>query len=184
MALSRDEESKLLLLARRVIEGFARKESRAEPTAPVEENLLENRGAFVSLHKGSSLRGCIGVFTPETPLYKTVAEMALSAASNDNRFRPVEASELPDITIEISALTPLERITDTSAIEIGTHGIYIIKGMNRGVLLPQVATEHNFGREEFLQETCYKAGLSGECWKDESTEIYTFKAEVFSEEGN
>jgi AmmeMemoRadiSam system protein A len=176
-----DEEKKLLLrISRETVAAAAAGKAAPEPVVPPYEALKENRGAFVTLHKDSGIRGCIGVFTGEAPLYKTVQEMAEAAARRDNRFSPVEEHELKDILIEISALTPLRPIKDVSEIEVGRHGIYIVKGFQRGVLLPQVAVLHHMTRDEFLDNTCLKAGLAQGCWK-RGAEIYIFEAEVFGE---
>ena len=115
------------------------------------------------------------------PLDETVREMADAAALRDYRFHPVTPPELADIDIEISALSPLRRITNISEIEIGTHGIWITKGVNRGVLLPQVATEQGWDRNTFLQQTCRKAFLPPDAWKDPETIIEIFSAQIFRE---
>jgi AmmeMemoRadiSam system protein A len=125
------------------------------------------------------LRGCIGSFDTGQPLYKTVQEMAEAAAFRDPRFRPVREDELPYIELEISVLTPLSQITEPEQIEVGLHGIMIRKGFQAGLLLPQVATERNWDRVTFLEETCRKAGLPKDAWKDEDAEIYVFSANVF-----
>lgn len=180
MPLTSAEKNSLLKIARLVIETYVRERHlpSVEVTQPA---LMEGRGAFVSLHKDSGLRGCIGRFDFDTPLYKTVAEMAFSAATQDSRFSPVAPEELENIIIEISALTPLKEVTDTSEIIIGRHGIYIVKGFHRGVLLTQVAIENSFDREEFLDQTCLKAGLPLGAWK-KGAKIYIFEAEIFKEE--
>lgn len=174
------EKKFLLNIARHTIETYA-KEKKIPAFSASAAELLEKRGAFVSLHKGYELRGCIGVFTSDKPLYLTVVEMAVAASSQDPRFKPVAADELQQISIEISVLTPLKKTSDVSEIEVGRHGIYIIKGRNRGVLLPQVAAEHGWDRDAFLSHTCIKAGLAPDCWKDKGVEIYTFEAEIFGE---
>ena len=115
------------------------------------------------------------------PLDETVREMAEAAATRDYRFQPVTPQEIPDIDIEISALSPLWKIDDINEIEIGTHGIWITKGVYRGVLLPQVATEQGYDRIAFLQQTCRKAGLPPDAWKDSDTVIEIFIADVFGE---
>jgi AmmeMemoRadiSam system protein A len=132
------------------------------------------------LHKRGALRGCIGIITAEKPLYKTVQEMTIAAASHDPRFMPVEASELPFIDIEISVLSPLKKIDDISEIELGKHGILMEKNFHRGVFLPQVATETGWRKEEFLGHcSADKAGLGWDGWK--TADIYIFTATVFSE---
>ncbi len=144
-------------------------------------NLLEHRGAFVTLHRHGQLRGCIGTFIADRPLYEIVGDMAISAAFNDPRFRPLSPSELDEIDLEVSALTPLRETTDLDEIQVGIHGIYIVNGPYRGVLLPQVATEYGWDRYTFLDQTCIKAGMAPGCWKDPNTKVYIFSAEVFGE---
>jgi AmmeMemoRadiSam system protein A len=146
--------------------------------APV---LAERRGAFVSLHRRGQLRGCIGYIEACKPLLQTVQEMAPAAAFQDPRFRPLQADELADLEIEISVLTPMRLIKSTDEIEVGKHGLYIIRGLNRGLLLPQVATQYHWDRQAFLEHTCNKAGLPSDAWKDPYTQIFTFRAEIFSD---
>jgi AmmeMemoRadiSam system protein A len=143
------------------------------------EKLNEKRGAFVTLHKGGLLRGCIGNIRGRHPLYQTVAQMAEEAAFNDPRFPPLSKEELTDVDIEISALTPLRRIEDVEEITVGRDGIYIEKGFFSGLLLPQVATEHDWDRQTFLEQTCFKAGLHKDAWKEKDTKIYVFSADIF-----
>ncbi len=139
-----------------------------------------HRGAFVTLHLGGQLRGCIGTFRASQPLSRVVGQMAVSAALHDPRFPPVRWDELAAVEIEISALTPLVPVSDPATIEVGRHGIYITRGHNSGVLLPQVALEWGWDREEFLEQTCRKAGLPRDAWQRGAT-IELFEAEVFSE---
>jgi len=141
--------------------------------------LGEEWGAFVTLNKKGQLRGCIGHIIGDRPLINTVAEMARAAALQDPRFPPVRPSELPDIEFEISVLTPIRTIDDIEEIKVGRDGIIITRGMNRGLLLPQVATEYGWDRTTFLEHTCVKAGLPRNAWKDEGTVIEMFSAEVF-----
>jgi AmmeMemoRadiSam system protein B/AmmeMemoRadiSam system protein A len=141
--------------------------------------LEEPRGAFVCLHKGSELRGCIGTVEPRYPLAETIKKMAVEAAFGDPRFCSLATEELDAIDIEISVLTPLKRITDPGEIEIGKHGLLIRKGYRSGLLLPQVATEHSWDRTQFLQWTCTKAGLPRNAWQSPDIEIYAFSADVF-----
>jgi AmmeMemoRadiSam system protein A len=147
-------------------------------TSPV---LEEPRGAFVSLHRRGQLRGCIGYIEAIKPLLETVREMAPAAAFQDPRFRPLQADELADLEIEISVLTPLKLIKSTDEIEVGQHGLYIVRGLNRGLLLPQVATQYHWDRQTFLGQTCNKAGLPGDAWKDPGTQIFIFRAEIFAD---
>jgi hypothetical protein len=142
-------------------------------------NLQEKRGAFVSLHKGGRLRGCIGQIVPAKPLHRTIADMAAAAAFDDPRFDPLALKEMKDLELEISVLTPMERLKNPDEIEIGKHGLYIKKGFYSGLLLPQVAVEYGWDRNTFLEETCRKAGLSRGAWKEKGTEIYIFSADIF-----
>ncbi len=143
------------------------------------ETLKERRGAFVSLHSRGQLRGCIGRIQPNQPLHQIVEEMALAAAFEDPRFSPLTLKELKDLELEISVLTPLQRIKDVQEIEVGKHGLYIRKGFHSGLLLPQVATEHEWDPLTFLEETCRKAGLPRNAWKEKDAEIYLFSADIF-----
>jgi len=180
MALEREDRITLLKIARAAIEAELKGEA-LRLSAITSPALMEKRGAFVTLHKQGQLRGCIGNFVSRKSLYETVADMALSAAFNDPRFKPLEAGELPEIDIEISALTPLEPLSSPEEIEVGKHGIYIINGPYSGVLLPQVATEYGWDRYTFLDQTCLKAGMMPGCWKMPDTKILVFSAEVFGE---
>jgi AmmeMemoRadiSam system protein A len=144
--------------------------------------LGQNMGAFVTLHEHGQLRGCIGNLIGQQPLYLTIRDMAVESATGDPRFAPVGLAELKDIEIEISALSPMQRVDSADKIEIGKHGVMVRRGFNSGVFLPQVATETGWSKEEFLDELCaQKAGLPADAWKDKSTELYVFTAEVFSE---
>jgi AmmeMemoRadiSam system protein A len=145
----------------------------------ITDNLSQERGAFVTLHKNGSLRGCIGYIVPVAPLHETVKQMAVAAAFDDPRFPPLSEEELKNINIEISALTPLKKINDINEIQVGKHGILIKKGFASGVLLPQVATDYNWDRLTFIEQTCMKAGLTENCWREKDTEIYIFSAEIF-----
>jgi MEMO1 family protein len=174
-----EEEKKLLhQIARTVIENKAT--GKPVPEFKVDASILrEHRGAFVTVQKKGQLRGCIGYIEGRGPLHKTIEEMAEAAAFRDPRFSPVRDNELPDLTIEISVLTPLKKITDVKEIEVGKHGIYLKKGWNSGLLLPQVATEYGWDRLTFLEHTCQKAGLPSHAWKEKNTEIYIFSADIF-----
>ncbi|MBN2071329.1 MAG: AmmeMemoRadiSam system protein B [Candidatus Krumholzibacteriota bacterium] len=179
--ISREDRLFLLRYARRVIEDrLSGKET--DDDIPDSRVLGEKRGGFVTLKKRGQLRGCIGYIEAIKPLAETVAEMAASAAFNDTRFNPVSKEELDDIAIEISVLSPVRKIDDPSIIVVGKHGIIITRGRNRGLLLPQVATEWKWDRETFLSQTCVKAGLDPDAWKLEGTLIEIFSAEIFSEE--
>ena len=139
-------------------------------------------GSFVTLHEAGQLRGCIGNMVGNQPLYLTVRDMAVEAATGDPRFSPVNFTELKNIEIEISVLSVLEKVDSADQIELGKHGVIVRRGFNSGVFLPQVATETGWTKEQFLSYLCaQKAGLEPDAWKDKSTEIFIFTAEVFSE---
>ncbi len=177
--LSKEEKSSLIELVRDTIR--ARLNEQPLPHFnPATERLSQNSGAFVTLHKKGALRGCIGYVEAIKPLYQSVQDMALAAAFQDPRFPPLTENELDDIDIEISVMSPIRRIDGVDEIKVGTHGIIIKRGFYQGLLLPQVATEQGWDRDTFLQHSCYKAGLDGDCWKKPDTEIYVFSAEVFS----
>ncbi len=179
--LNREQRKKLLELARNSIETYLKtgKKLQIKETDPL---FLKEMGAFVTLHEHSELRGCIGNIVGKGPLYLTIRDMAVEAATGDPRFNAVEPDELKNIEIEISVLTPLERVDDPDKIQMGVHGVLVRRGFSSGVFLPQVATETGWSREEFLSNLCsHKAGLDSEAWKEKATELYVFSAEVFSE---
>ncbi|HYK91984.1 MAG TPA: AmmeMemoRadiSam system protein A [Acidobacteriota bacterium] len=178
--LDESDKSELLRLARSTLETYFSGGRPADYHAS-RPSLLVPRGAFVSLHCGEELRGCIGQMFGDRELYRVVQHCVLSAALEDSRFDPVTPEELPCLKIEISALTPLEQIHSVEEIEVGRHGIYITRGFHRGLLLPQVATQYRWDRETFLAQTCRKAGLPETAWRDPKTSIQIFTAEVFSE---
>jgi AmmeMemoRadiSam system protein A len=150
------------------------------PDAPVDSEILMKKcGAFVTLRTKGRLRGCIGYIEAIKPLYHTVREMAIAAAFHDPRFPQLTLEEFGQLSFEISVLTPLQEIRDIQEIEVGKHGLYITKGFHAGLLLPQVAAEHGWGRMTFLEEACHKAGLPPQTWKDKDTKIYIFSAEIF-----
>jgi MEMO1 family protein len=178
LGLNEEEKKALHQIAKTVIENKAK--GKAVPDFKVESpTLKENRGAFVTIHKRGQLRGCIGYIEGQGPLHKTIERMAEAAAFKDPRFTPVKENELPELELEISVLTPLKRITDVNEIQVGKHGIYIVKGMWAGLLLPQVATEYGWDRQTFLEHTCQKANLPSNAWKEKDTEIYIFSADIF-----
>jgi hypothetical protein len=176
--LTENEKGELLRIARQVVAGQF--QGGVESISTEMDGLKREGGAFVTLHKKGELRGCIGSFFSDKPLYKTVAEMALSAAFKDPRFSPLRKEELAEVDFEISVLSPLRQIEDVSEIEVGRHGIFITKGAKRGVLLPQVARENGWDRETFLSHTCLKAGLPPEEWRY-GAKIEVFFAQVFGE---
>jgi len=187
-SLTEAEKRELLSIARKSIEdvfrgGFSERvfyDVGRRKELP--ETLKKPRGAFVTLKKHGMLRGCIGFIQPTRPLCDVVADVARAAAFDDPRFPPLRSKELEDVKIEISVLSPLRQIEDINEIEVGRHGLYIAKGSKAGLLLPQVATENGWDRLTFLHETCRKAGLPGDAWRDRDTAIYIFSAEVFGED--
>lgn len=177
--LTSEEKKILLQLVREEIESNLLGTNK-KIALPNKGGLYDPHGAFVTLHKQGRLRGCIGSFSFRQPLHQTVREMAYSAAFKDVRFAPLTADEVSNIDIEISVLSPLRKINHIDEIEIGKHGLYMIKGFNRGVLLPQVATENRWDKFTFLEHTCYKAGFDGDCWRS-GAEFYVFTALIFGE---
>ena len=148
----------------------------------LDAELFQQSGAFVTLHKRGQLRGCVGQFVSNKPLYETVAEAAIAAATRDPRFHRVNLSEMPELEIEISVLTPLQPFEQIEDLEIGVHGLHIKATEHSGLLLPHVATTHNWDRTQFLQQACKKAKLPQEAWQNPETEIYLFSSQVFGEE--
>ena len=176
-SLSLDEKTSLLQIARKTLERYVRNNEVYHPETD-NPKFLSKRGAFVTLKKKGELRGCIGFIEPELPLHQTLVQATIYAASKDTRFPPVSPSELKDIDLEISVLTPFKKIDDPREVDVGKHGLIIAKGNRRGLLLPQVPVENRWSRETFLQQTCQKAGLPRDAWRS-GAEIYTFEAIVF-----
>jgi AmmeMemoRadiSam system protein A len=177
--LNIDQQRFLLQLARDAIRWHF--ESGKPPPVAVEEGMLkEKRGAFVTLKREEQLRGCIGYPLPHDPLYLTVMEAAVMAATQDHRFPSLTLEELPDARIEISVLTLPRKVEDASEVTIGEHGIIMTQGLNRGLLLPQVPVEWDWDRDTFLRHGCLKAGLEEDAW-EKGAEIQVFSAQVFSE---
>lgn len=179
--LSKEQKGKLLKLARTTMEKYINQGiiPKFEDKDPV---FMEHFGAFVTIHKKGSLRGCIGIIEGRQPLFETIIEMAIEASRNDPRFDPVMPDEIKDIDVEISVLTPKRRVNSIDEIELGKHGVIVKRGFAGGVYLPQVATETGWTKEQFMASLCSgKAGLSADAYKDPKTEIYVFEAEVFGE---
>jgi hypothetical protein len=179
--LNKEERKKLLEIARNSIEVYLKSGKKLEINE-VDPLLLKEMGAFVTLNKNDELRGCIGNLIAKGPLYLTVRDMALEAALSDPRFSPVTLEELKNIDIEISVLSPMQKIDNPDKIRLGIDGVLVRKGYRSGVFLPQVATETGWSKDEFMANLCsHKAGLAADAWKDKDIEILTFTAEVFSE---
>jgi len=177
----RESDKKVFLeLARASIETHLKGETPRLPQ-DLPPFLGEPRGVFVSLHRQGRLRGCIGYLEAVKPLGQAIQEMAVAAAFNDPRFRPLQAHELKDLEVEISILTPMVQTKKVEEIQVGTHGLYIERGFSRGLLLPQVAVQSGWDRNTFLEQTCRKAGLPPDAWKDQAAKIYTFTAEIICE---
>jgi AmmeMemoRadiSam system protein B/AmmeMemoRadiSam system protein A len=176
-SLAAAEKKELLGLARRAVETYVR-ENKVVDFETANPNFLAARGAFVTLTEGGELRGCICYTEPIMPLGQAVIRCAIYAATQDPRFRPVAAAELGSLAYEISVLSPLRKIDDPGLVEVGRHGLVIARGEFRGLLLPQVATENGWNRDEFLAQTCLKAGLPRDAWK-KGAEIHVFEALVF-----
>lgn len=178
--LTPSQKKYLLNLARQAISQYLQDGTTLE-VEPEEAALKENRGAFVTLKNGDQLRGCIGYPLPIKPLFQTIIDATIAAATQDYRFPPVTAEELPQIKIEISVLTLPRPIKDPDEFEVGRHGLIITQGFNKGLLLPQVPVEWGWDRETFLRHACLKAGLPEDAWR-KGAKIEIFEAEVFSEE--
>jgi len=180
-SFTKEEEKTLLGIARNTIVVYINQHKTPEvDDKNFSSNLKLHAGAFVTLKEKGELRGCIGRFTADIPLWQVIQQMAISSATQDSRFTPVTASETDKLEIEISVLSPMKRIYSADEIVLGKHGIYIKKGYYSGTFLPQVATETGWSREEFLGHCSRdKAGLSWDGWKD--AELYTYEALVFGE---
>ncbi len=176
-----EEKKALLALARDTIDQFVRMGKIVSPRdEEFSEPLRQKCGAFVTLHKAGALRGCIGLFSGHEPLYKSIRDMAIAAATEDPRFPSVGDTEISSIDIEISVLSPLRQIHSIDEIILGQHGIHIMKGSRSGTFLPQVAEETGWTKEEFLGHCSEdKAGLGWDGWK--TADLYVYTALVFGE---
>jgi uncharacterized protein len=175
-----DEQKRTLLnLARAAVEAQVR---GAAPPVPPAMPLPVASGTFVTVKTHGELRGCLGTLESRDGLARDVARCAADAASQDPRFAPVSAAELPAIAIDVSVLGPLESIDPSrpNAIVVGRHGLVVEQGRRRGLLLPQVATEWGWTAEQFLRQTCVKAGLSRDAWQH-GAQVYRFEADVFGD---
>jgi AmmeMemoRadiSam system protein A len=174
------ERIELLAIARDAIAQAVRGETPAPPRAP-QGSLAGAGGAFVTLRRHGELRGCIGYIESPLPLAQVVQEVAVKAAREDPRFPSVRPEELSDLTCEVSVLSPIQQVNDVTEILVGRDGVLLELGGNRGVLLPQVAVEYRWSREEFLANTARKAGLPPRAWEDHRAKLYRFSAEVVGE---
>jgi AmmeMemoRadiSam system protein A len=178
-ALSATDRAALLGIARGAI--LAHLGVAPAPALPASGPLAEPRGAFVTAYVAGDLRGCIGTFRPQGSLAATVARMAVAAASDDPRFPPLRADEIPALGVAVSVLGPPRPIADPRKVEIGTQGLVVSRGLHRGTLLPKVAVEHGWGAEEFLKHTCLKAALPPRAWQEPDVTVEVFDAEEFGE---
>jgi AmmeMemoRadiSam system protein A len=174
---SQDERVLLLQLAHDSI--LSTLENREIPLEPPTNHLEEPRGVFTSLYLNGALRGCVGYVLPIGSVYRAVVETARAAAFEDTRFPPVKIDEAPHLQVELSVLSLPQPIAP-EAIEIGRHGLLVSMAGHRGLLLPQVPLEHNWDRETFLNQTCRKAGLPMDAWRNGAT-VEAFTAEIFGE---
>jgi AmmeMemoRadiSam system protein A len=176
--LTPQERQVVLDLARQSVDAAAH--GRVVPE-PVAEGVLARRaGAFVSLHRHGDLRGCIGHIDATRTLAHVISECAAAAATGDPRFDGVRPAEVPELDIEVSVLSDIEKVTDPETIEVGRHGLIIEQHGRKGLLLPQVATEYRWDRHTFLNQTCQKAGLPFDAWM-KGASIFRFEADVFGE---
>lgn len=183
-----DEDGKILVsTARKIVTEFLKSGHKQKLDKDVESKLSFDAGVFVTLNMNDDLRGCIGFPLPKK-LSDALSEASIAAATEDPRFSPVEPYELDDITFEVTILTPpLEITVDDpqvllSKIKVGRDGLIIKQGYNSGLLLPQVPVEYGWNAEKFLEHTCQKAGLPSNCWKEKSTQIFSFEGIIFKEE--
>ncbi|MBE8539660.1 TIGR00296 family protein [Geoglobus acetivorans] len=182
--LTPEEGDKAVRLARKAIETYISKEEVIKDK--LEGVFSEKRGVFTTLTKHGELRGCIGFPYPIKRLDEAIIDSAISAATQDPRFPPVKLEEMDEIEVEVTVLTPPEKLgvspeDRAKAIEVGRHGLMVIYGPYSGLLLPQVAVEYGMDEEEFLTHTCLKAGLPPDCWLMEEVEVYTFEGQIFRE---
>ena len=177
-----DSRQTLIQLSRRTLESFVRGIQRQADGMNDFHLLASEYGAFVSLHKGEELRGCIGTCFPTHPLFETVIEMTEAAASRDGRVSPIYARELGEIHIEISVLSPLAAAPDPLSLEAGRHGLHVASGESRAVFLPQVATRYDWDIETLLCQLCLKAGLPESAWRQPETRISSFTALIIGED--
>ena len=176
--IEREDQQRLLKLARRAIEARVRRQP-----APVPERggrLDDPHGAFVTIHCDGDLRGCLGRLDPDEPLAETVAQLAASVSDSDPRFSPVQPGELGGIDVEISVLTPEREVASIAEVVVGRHGLIVEQGGRRGLLLPQVATEYGWDAETFVSHTCLKAGLPADAWR-RGARMLVFEAQVFGD---
>ncbi len=181
--LNREQQIELLKLARRTIASYFYDTSPDVDLREFSDDIFKEMcGAFVTIHINKKLRGCIGYIKGIKTIPETVKDMAKASAFQDPRFPPLTKEEFENIDLEISIMSPIEEVSDISEIVVGRDGLIISQGSRSGLLLPQVATEYNWNVKEFLEHTCYKAGLPADAWQWKDTKIEKFSAQVFGEE--
>lgn len=186
--LSLDEGKKIVKLARQVIESHLKEEELPQIPEGISDTMQEKRGVFVTLNKGDRLRGCIGRPMPNQSLGEGLKDSAIDAAISDPRFMPLDLGELDEVTVEVSILTNPEKIEVEDPkeypkkVEIGKDGLIVSYRGRNGLLLPQVPADRGWDAEEFLSQTCTKAGNTPDCWLNEDVEIKKFSAQIFKEE--
>jgi AmmeMemoRadiSam system protein A len=176
--LTTEAQGQLLKVARRALEARVRRARVPEPD--VADADQPRCGAFVTIFYRGDLRGCLGRVTSDRALPGLIHHLAQEVADSDPRFDPVRAGELDEISIEVSVLTPEREIRSAAEIEIGRHGLIVERGSERGLLLPQVAVEHGWDPETFIEHTCVKAGLPADAWQ-RGARMFVFEAQVFGE---
>jgi AmmeMemoRadiSam system protein A len=175
--LTQESRQHLLRIAHEALEARVRRQRTPKPDATGTDS---KQAAFVTIFCKGELRGCLGRLTSDLPLSDLVSHLAREVADSDPRFDPVRLEELDDISLEISVLTPEREIQAVGEIEVGRHGLIVEKGSRRGLLLPQVATEHGWDRDTFIAQACLKAGLAVDAWRH-GARLFVFEAQVFGE---
>ena len=176
-ALSERQKQELLALARKTVTEYVRHKRTPEPVIK-DVRLQANGATFVTINRDHRLRGCIGNIQPVMPLYRSVISNAVAASSQDPRFPPLSPGELENTEIEITVLSPLEPLDDVKNIRIGVHGLYLVKGRNGGIFLPQVPVEQGWDLPTYLEQLCFKAGLPKDAWKDKDARLFSFTADI------
>lgn len=180
--LLEDEKRELLRIARATLKEYL-SSGRMPPGAPHRASMLAPAAVFVTLRANGTIRGSVGSVVETAPLYRTIQEMAIAAASRDPRFPPVRLEDLADLTIEVSVLGPRTRVYAPSEICIGTHGVCVSADGKRGLLLPQAAVESGWDAETFLSQACQKAGLPPDTWHRPDAILEVFQTQDFAERG-
>jgi len=175
--LSEQQKQELLTLARKTVVDYVKNKRMPEPDLK-DPRLLANGATFVTINRNHQLRGCIGNIQPVMPLYRSVISNAVAASSRDPRFPAMTPGELANMEVEVTVLSPLEPLDDVKNIKIGTHGLYLIKGQQGGVFLPQVPVEQGWDLPAYLEQLCHKAGLPKDAWKDTEARLFIFSADI------